>query len=37
MPRAEEADESKTEDEYIPGKSLTCCLLVEFGFDRVPA
>ena len=23
MPRAEEADESKTEDDWIPGKSLT--------------
>ena len=27
MPRVEEADESKTEDEYIPSKSLTPFLL----------
>lgn len=29
MPRAEEADESKTEDEYIPGNSPTLSLLLE--------
>jgi hypothetical protein len=36
MPRAEEADESKTEDEYIPGNSPTFGLLLKFGFGWVP-
>ena len=31
MPRGEEADESKTEDEYVPGKSLTPSLLPWIG------
>jgi hypothetical protein len=32
MPGAEDSDETLPEDEYVPGKSLTPCLLLQYRF-----